>query len=358
MIRQIINGPERLMWDYTSHFNRLKTMKNLLQKIIVIFFLLTFIEAARSQSLLPFLGGQRVGTSAVTFLKIGVGARAMAMGGAYVALSNDASAMYWNPAGVAQVPQNEFMVNHIEWPADIQYEYLGYVQHVPKLGSFGVSCSFLHTDDMPVTTEYQPHGTGEYFGYSDFMLGLTYALKMTDRFSFGITAKYVREDIAELEMSGWMIDLGTYYWTGYKTLRFAVSLVNFGPNLKPPGTYSKKTKEGNDIQQQYEAFSPPTVFRIGSAMNFYENERSALIGSIQMNHPVDNAENAVFGLAYSFLKVLELRSGYKINYDEERFTFGAGLAMAIAATKLNIDYSYGDFGRLQTTHQFSISFSY
>jgi len=232
------------------------------------------------------------------------------------------------------------------------------VQHVPGIGSFGLSCSFLHMDDMPVTTEYHPHGTGEMFGYSDLMVGLTYALRMTDRFSFGFTAKYVREDIAELDMQSWMIDMGTYYWTGFKTLRFAVSLVNFGPELKPAGTYTQRTKEGEYIEENYEAFSPPTIFRIGSAMDVYDTDIHKIIGSVQMSHPVDNAENVVFGLAYSLLNRLELRSGYKINYDEERFTFGAGLMLNIATTTLKIDYCYGEFGRLQSTHQFSVGFGF
>ncbi len=322
--------------------------------IFILLFSLIAVDSAWSQNLFPFLGGQRAGTSAVTFLKIGVGARAAALGGAFVALSDDASAMCWNPAGVAQVDRNEMMFNHVEWPADIQYEYLGYVQHLPDLGSLGFSCSFLHMDDMPVTTEYQPHGTGEFFTYSDFMAGLTYSLKMMDRFSFGITAKYVREDIAELAMQGWMIDLGTYYWTGFKTLRFAVSLMNFGPNLRPEGNYLKRTKEGSSIEQQYEAFSPPTVFRIGSAMDLVKNEQYSVIASLQMNHPVDNAENIVFGAECTFKNQLHIRGGYKLNYDEERFSFGMGLRMAF----VQIDYAYGDFGRLLSTHQFSLSLKF
>ena len=322
-------------------------------------FLWTFtVTAVQAQNLFPFLGGQRVGTSAVTFLKIGVGAKATAMGGAFVALANDASAMYWNPAGVAQVKGNELMVAHIEWPADIQYEYFGYVHHVPSIGSIGLSASFLHMDDMAVTTEYQPHGTGDYFGYADMMVGLTYSLKIMDRFSFGITGKFVREEIAELVMQNWMMDLGTYYWTGYKSLRFAVSLVNFGPILRPEGSYYMKTKEGDLVEEQYEAFSPPTIFSIGAAMEFLEKGNHSITGSMQMNHPVDNAENVVFGTSYAFMQRFELRGGYKINFDEEKFTFGGGIRIPLAGTMLKIDYSYADFNRLQTTHQFSLSFNY
>lgn len=326
--------------------------------VIIILFLFFQIRLAHSQNLFPFLGGQRVGTSAVTFLKIGVGAKATSMGGAFVALANDASAMYWNPAGVAQLDRNEFMLTHIEWPADIQYEYFGYIHHLPSFGSIGLSASFLHMDDMPLTTEYQPHGTGEYFGYSDMMIGLTYSLKMMDRFSFGITGKFVREEIADLVMQNWMMDLGTFYWTGYKTLRFAVSLVNFGPILRPEGSYYKKTRQGDLVEEKYEAFSPPTIFSIGSAMDFLNSDKHTVTGSMQMNHPVDNAENMVFGAAYSFMKKFELRGGYKINYDEEKFTFGGGLCLPLSGTLFKIDYSYADFNRLQTTHQFSLSFNY
>ena len=77
-----------------------------------------------------------------------------------------------------------------------------------------------------------------------------------------------------------------------------------------------------------------------------------------MSHPVDNAENVVFGLAYSVLQKLEVRGGYKINYDEERFTFGAGVNLDIVTTEIKIDYCYADFGRLQSTHQFSIGFAF
>ena len=135
-------------------------------------------------------------------------------------------------------------LSHIEWPVDIQYEYLGYLHHIPNIGTFGISFGMLHMEDMEVTTEYYPTGTGEYFRYFDSFGALTYSLKITDRFSAGTSVKYVQEHLAGLEMGGWMIDFGTLYWTGYRTLRFAVSLVNFGQDLQPEGTYRKKTKEG------------------------------------------------------------------------------------------------------------------
>ena len=311
-----------------------------------------------SQNLFPLLGGQRAGTAAATFLKIDVGAQAAAMSGAAVAMSSDATTLYWNPAAAAQVNGNFLTISHIEWPVDIQYEYLGYIHHVPILGTFGISCGMLHTEDMEVTSVYHPTGTGEYFRYNDTFIAFTFAKKMTSRFSFGTSIKYVEEHLAGLKMGGWMIDLGTFYWTGFKSLRFAVSLVNFGPDLKPDGTYMKKTKEGGLAETKYEAFSPPTTFRVRSAMDVYSSEKYIITTSFQINHPVDNAESAVIGLDFGLLKHLHVRSGYRINYDEEKFTFGAGFLTNIGQSKIVIDYAYKDFNNLTSTHQFTLGFQF
>jgi len=326
--------------------------------ILLIFLLIALPLNLFSQNLFPLLGGQRVGTAAATFLKIDVGARAAAMSGAAVALVSDATTLYWNPAAAAQVAGNFLTISHIQYPVDIQYEYLGYIHHIPRVGTFGISCGMLHTEDMEVTTVYHPTGNGEYFRYNDTFIALTYSKKMTNRFSFGTSIKYVEEYLAGLRMGGWMIDLGTFYWTGFKTLRFAVSLLNFGPDLRPGGTYLKKTKEGGLAETKYEAFTPPTTFRVGSAMDVYSTEKYTITASFQMNHPVDNAENAVIGMEVGVLKYLHLRGGYRINYDEEKFTFGAGFLANIHQSQIVLDYAYKDFINLTSTHQFTLGFQF
>jgi hypothetical protein len=323
---------------------------------LVIFQLLGSL--ASGQGLFPLLGGQRVGTAAATFLKIDVGAEATAMSGAYVAMASDATTLYWNPGAAAQVPNNSLTLSHIEWPVDIQYEFLGYVHHLEDFGTIGLSLGMLHMPDMEVTTEYHPTGTGEYFRYYDTFAALTLAMKMTEQFSFGISAKYVEEGLAELKMGGWLIDFGTFYWTGFESLRFAVSLSNFGPDMKPTGSYQKRTKEGDYNEENYEAFSPPTTFRVGTAMEVIETENYALTTSFQINHPVDNVENAVVGLDFSYLNNLHLRAGYRINYDEERFTLGAGFIVPISSLEFSVDYAYKSFTNLGSTHQFTFDFQF
>lgn len=324
--------------------------------IVLISYLLS--SMALAQNLFPLLGGQRVGTAVATFLKIDVGADATAMGGAFVAMANDAATLYWNPAAAAQVDGNSLTLSHIEWPVNIQYEYLGYIHHLNGMWSVGASMGMLHMPDMEVTTEIHPTGTGEYFRYYDTFAALTISMNITQQFSFGASLKYVEEGLADLKMGGWMIDIGTFYWTGFKSLRFAVGLSNFGPDMKPDGSYLKKTKEGYYNEENYEAFSPPTTFRVGTAMEVYEDEKYALTTSFQINHPVDNAENAVIGLDFSYLKMLHLRVGYKVNYDEERFTFGTGIDIPVSTLNFSVDYAYKSFLNLGSIHQFTFDFKF
>src|SRR5437016_3665910 len=184
--------------------------------------LMMFAAADSPAQLIPNLGGQRVGISAFQFLKIGVGARGVALGETFVAIANDASALYWNPAGLAQFPENEMIVAHAEYVVDLKHEFLGAVYHLGPGDALGFSVTSLHTADMEITTETQPFGTGRFFSFGDLALGLSYARKMTDQFSFGITLRYVEETLDLLKMRGIVADLGTYYWTGLATWRFSL----------------------------------------------------------------------------------------------------------------------------------------
>jgi len=302
------------------------------------------------------LGGERVGTSSATFLKIGIGARAEGMGGAFTAVADDPSCLYWNPAGAAQLKNSAVMVNHNEWPADIKHEYIGVVYKLNRNQALGWSAIALHMDDMEETTEYFPAGTGNYFTFGDMALALTWAMKMTVNFSYGVTGRYVREDLAGQVMDGYMVDLGTYYKTGFRDMTFTVALCNFGPNMRPGGTYMKPIESGEEIEAQYQAFPPPTIFRLGSAVTVFKNRMSSMLVSLQLNHPVDNAENIIIGGEARVLKLLFLRGGYKINYDEEKFAYGWGLDIPLNKYILKLDYSYSDFGVLGEAQRFTFTF--
>jgi hypothetical protein len=318
--------------------------------IVVVLALAVNVHFAWTQ-LLPVLGAQRAGTATAQFLKIGVGARAAAMGESFVAVANDASALYWNPAGLVQFKDDEVFAAHTNWLVDIKHEFIGAVYHISTEDAIGISLISLQTDDMPVTTEVQPYGDGTYFRYGDIAVGLTYSRKMTPQFSFGGTIRYIHETLDVLKMNGVVVDFGTYYWTGLGSSRFSAVVTNFGNQMFPQG--SVLGTDGSTTSQ-FQQFSPPTMFKFGFAFEPYSDEIHTLTTSIQLNHPNDNSENLGIGMEYQLMKMFFLRGGYRLNVDEQNFSFGAGVAASISAVQFNVDYGYSAFGRLGGVHRLSV----
>ncbi len=313
-----------------------------MKKLLLILILLTAFVDTRAQ-LFPTLGGQRAGISTAEFLKISVGSRATALGDAFVAVDNDASALYWNPAGLVQFDNDQVMFSHNKWVVDINHDFIGAVYHLDATNAFGVAMTSLYTNDMPVTTEFAPFGTGEYFKYQDLAFAVSYSRKMTDKFSFGGTVRYIEETLDKLKMRGVMIDLGTYYWTGLGTTRFAVSVSNFGNQLAPDG---KVVLVGKREKSDWQSFSPPTIFRIGFAFEPYQSGDNRITTSVQLNHPNDNSENVSAGVEYSWKNIVLLRGGYKFNADEQNYSFGFGVYIPIRIAECTVDYSFCNFTRL------------
>ena len=305
--------------------------------------------------LIPVLGSQRAGTAMGQFLKIGVGGRAVGMGESFVAVANDASALYWNPAGITESEKNQIIFSHTNWPVEIRHEFLGYIHKVGGSSTIGFSVIALHTDDIEETTEFQPLGTGNFVSFGDVAIGLTFARKMTDRFSIGLTLKYVDENIAELHARNVFVDFGTFFWTGLGSSRFAVSVTNFGTNMELSGKVTER--DGTEVTD-FQDFSPPTVFRIGFAAEIVDNESHKITSSIQLNHLNDNAETLNFGIEYWWNSLVALRGGYRANVDEESFTFGGGLALPLNVVDLELDISYSDFGRLGNASRLSASLKF
>ncbi len=331
---------------------------------LVVLIGLQYAPDAYSQ-LVPNLGGQRAGISAFQSLKIGVGARGVAMGESFVAVANDASALYWNPAGLAQFEENQVLFSHTEYVVDISHDYLGVVYHISEQDVVGASVSALHMDDMEVTTETQPYGTGSFFSFGDVAVGLSYAKKMTDQFSFGATVRYAEETLDLLKMRSVMFDLGTFYWTGLGSTRFAVVISNFGSDVTPKGSL---TRWDGASTASFQSFSLPTVFRLGLAFEPFQTDDQRVTTSIQLNHPNDNSEHFRVGLEYAFDNTLFLRGGFKRTIgqpllgedatSEEDFTLGAGFAAPVSMSKVTADYAFARFNRLGSVHRFSVAITF
>jgi hypothetical protein len=323
-------------------------------KLLSLSLVFAMVTAAPAQ-LLPSLGGQRAGTATLQFLKIGVGARSAAMGEAFIAVANDGAALFWNPAGLMEFERNEVLFSHLEWLVGVQHEFFGYVHHLGKQHAVGVSLVSLHTAEMEETTEYQPFGSGRYFSYGDLALGLTYSRRMTDKFSFGLTVKYIEETLAELKTRGALLDIGTYYYTGFGSSRFGVSVSNFGGQFTPKGSFTRR--DGVTVNA-FQSFTPPTIFRFGLATEVINNEQNKLTLAAQLNHPNDNSENLNFGGEMWWRQMVALRAGYKLNIDEQSYTLGGGLNLRYRPFGLRLDYAFSDFGRLGSANHFSMAFTF
>ncbi len=312
----------------------------------------------------------KVGTVGLKFLDIGVGGRALAMGEAYAAVANDASAIFWNPAGISQLESGDLFVGYTNWPADINLYSMAFVTKT-GYGHLGGSFTILNTGLMNRTDPYDNDGDRSgTIAYEDWAAGLTFSRYLTDRFAFGTTFKLIREKLAEWDDTGWAVDFGTYYDTGYKSLRIGMAIMNFGPDMRfdvkdvdgVAGGFADGIDNDGDgeIDNDTEETSVPLplTFRAGVAFDVMETASSKTTLSAELMHPSDNEERYNFGGEYLFNDMLALRAGWKVNADEGGFTAGAGFRVPLGGFEASFDYAYNNLGKLSDVHRGSFSFTF
>jgi len=317
----------------------------------------------------------KAGTVGFKFLDIGVGARPLAMGETFVAIADDATSLFWNPAGIAQVEKFEAIAAYTSWPADIHLYSGGVVYNMPNFGAVGLSFTNLYSGEMNITSPEFPDGRGT-FTAGDWAAGLTYARFLTDRFSFGATFKLIHEtlcDYGDYNVNGWAADIGTHYDTGYRSIRIGMSIMNFGPDMRyevdndQDGKTSEDKIDGQDNDgdgltdedPEESALPLPLSFRVGLAMDVLDLEANRVTLLAELMHPSDNEERYLFGAEYWYSDMLALRTGYKVNADEGGLTAGAGIKL-ISETlgSVSFDYAFTDFGRLDQVHRGSFNISF
>ncbi len=304
------------------------------------------------------LGDQRVGTSSGSFLRIGVGARPVGMGGAYVAICDDVVSCAWNPAGLILIDGSEFALTHTALPADIDYNHACYGMPVKMLdGTIALQFGVLSTN-LTETSEYQPYGTGREFSFTDWLFGLSIAKRFTDRFSGGFAVKYVREELG-VEIGGpttsaLVLDAGTYYEIGPRNMRLAVALMNFGGDLTPDGTYETTTASGTS-KSNYAGFAPATEFKFGIALEPIVRTWLDTVIDFELAHPSDNKETFRLGGEAVFSKVLAVRAGHDFGADAMQTSFGLGANVTVLSVASRFDYSATLTEYLSTVHRLSIT---
>ena len=312
------------------------------------------------------------GTTAAPFLEISQGAKAMAMGSAFVAVANDESAFYWNPAGIAKIDGVGIMFDHTNWLADVGYNYLAASYALGSIGTVGFSLTSSSYGDMKVTTVDKPDGTGQIFTASDLAFSVGYAINLTDNFTIGFNPKVVHQSIWDASATGFAMDLGILYRTPFDGIVLGMSVSNFGTKMQMEGqtllvTYDPDlTSTGNNgnipAYVGTDSWSLPLNFRVGLAYSPISTEMNKLTFDVDAIYPSDNYESVNVGAEYVFDNLIAIRGGYKslfLTDSEESFTLGFGLEqLTIGHVGLSLDYAYQDFGRLTYVQKFTLGISF
>lgn len=318
-------------------------------------------------SSLLFGQNPNLGSSGAQFLEIPVGAKPTALAGAYMGLSDDAVSSFWNPAGLSGIESNEAHFSYMRWFEQFDFNAFAVAFNIEDIGVVGVHGILFTMDDMEITTEMDPNGTGRFFGAQDIAIGISYARYFTDRFAFGITAKYIEQVIWNESSSGLAFDLGTKYRLDFQNLTIAMSMRNFGADLRFDGDdlivvhdLSAELPQNRLTNARLEtsSYQLPLSFQVGIALDIYRSDFVNVRGGIDAVHPNDNNERINFGTEFSFYNSLFLRGGYKYNYDDEDFTFGAGVAIPLQNLSIKFDYAYSVYDILPSIHRISVGLDF
>jgi len=271
------------------------------------------------------------------YLQYGAGARSLAMGGAYVALADEASAPYWNPAALTQIDEHQFLSMYAPFFEKTSYNYLSYVHPLGRLGNVGISNVLLHS------------GGYEEVGYAGEVIGtnksifkntviISYANRLQRRISVGASLKMVHEGVMDYSGNGQGIDLGILYQP--------LDVLNIGLTLQ------------NVLEPKVTLRDEPDIYKMnlkaGVALNAFFRRLNL---TLDVNSLADEKAYFCAGLeispwerATSSLSRVDLRLG--CNHLE---TFTCGIGLKIKLFSLDYGFSSHDLGNL---HKFGLTFGW
>ncbi|HTS89778.1 MAG TPA: PorV/PorQ family protein [Gemmatimonadales bacterium] len=255
------------------------------------------------------------GSTSAEFLLLGAGARGTALGAAYGAIANDASALYYNPAGAALMTRPSVVVGTYSYVASTRYSWGGIA--FPFDGAsknIGVQVGTFGFSGQPVYTTSQPDGTGATYSVSETFLGLTYSQNFSDRFSAGITGKFVSDNLGDATGHAFAVDFGTSFHAALSghPIKFSFVLSNLGTNLSysGPALYSTSPRDSvNGVgsvpslpqpsEFRTKDFPLPTTFRVSLAYDLLTSNSARLTVLGDFNQPNNNKAGFSGGTEFS-----------------------------------------------------------
>jgi hypothetical protein len=337
------------------------------------------------------------GTTSAEFLLLGAGARGTALGDAFASVASDVSSLYYNPGGAALIERPGASFSTYDYVADTRYSWGGIA--FPFSGgsrTFGLQIGTFGFDNQPVTTIDQPDGTGAVYSVSETFAGASFAQNFSDRFSAGLTAKFVFDQLGEVSGSAFAVDFGTVFHSNLNDhpIRLAFVVANLGTDLKYSGDAldvgvardpADPTSPTNPPELPAQAelktkgFALPTVFRVGLAYDLLagETNRLTVLGDFnQANNnragfagggewAMSNLGGSAFGVAlrgsYSYTPSnnIDLADPSQTALSDEEnlqgLAFGGGLNYNSPGVQLGFDYAWKYLGVLGGTNFFTLS---
>jgi hypothetical protein len=336
--------------------------------------------------------GQRIAKYGADFLAGGVNARALGMGGAYVANAGDVSAGYWNPAGLSRIQYPEISYMHVErFAGAVSFDYAGVALPVTERSTISLSAFRSGVNDIVNTLDAWDPERGipkpnyesliTTFSAADYAFFLGYARTVNDRFAFGVNGKVIRRTIGDFASAwGYSFDLSAQYRR--ERLRLGAHLQDVSTMMQSwsvnaaafeatdadgnPAAYSEVF--GQSIPDGGTALVLP-VLRLGSG---YVLPIPAIDSQVLVGLDVDvafdgqrafvpNVGDVSFqpraGAEFSYKDVVALRAGVnRIQYGDRigldvTPSIGAGLNLK----QVSVDFSFGDFAGLTAR---DLGFSY
>jgi len=333
------------------------------------------------------------------FLLLGAGARGLALGGAYAAMASDASALYYNPAGLSLMERPEAMISSYSYVAETNYFWggLGF----PFSGgarAIGVSLGSFGFGDQTVYTLEDPDGTsGRTYNVRQTFFQGTYAQNFSDRFSAGLSLKWITDKLGDVRADGFAVDLGTNFHAtlGQRAIRAAFTIQNLGPGLKhdgqalnqlvsrtPPLGTVNVPQEGQPARLRTTEWSLPILFRVGVALDAVTMTSSRLTVLGEFTQPNNTKPGAGLGLEWMGMNLggsgftLAARGSYTLNPDNniddvnlgslgtnestgsftsDGLAVGGGVGYARGRWNIGVDYAYKSLGPLGGTNNFSVT---
>jgi len=283
------------------------------------------------------------GLTVLTFLKLGAGARATGLGEAFVSVADDASATYWNPAGLLGIKHNDVMGTHHAWLQDLNHEFVGFAGH---RGRHAVGFSFigLYTSDIESRDE-----TGAYrgmFGFSNNAFSGSYAFQLTSEIGVGGTVRYVRESLVgtpdgDFSLSGFSFDLGGQWKTPLRGVTAAAVLRHLGGSMH------------YDISGAQD-FDLPTALQGGVSYRRQDVAGGALTLAADALATRGDDLSLRVGAEYAYRGQFLMGAGVKSGLDNENVSFGVGYQ-----NKVRVHYAFTPIqSDLGSSHRITVGYSW